>query len=137
MNEDAADRQGPLHAGGHWRDTAGLSHEGSDRQTLPACIQSAASSSASEVHEVTVSRGLCSASYISKQHGTARIRMRCCCVPQSNQSASPQQQTLLSWPMLGQTHNQTNGRTDGQTTFHIGGRPDNPVALCTRILPQN
>jgi len=23
MNEDAADRQGPLHAGGHWRDTAG------------------------------------------------------------------------------------------------------------------
>jgi len=35
MNEDAADRQGPLHAGGHWRDTAGLSHEGSDRQALP------------------------------------------------------------------------------------------------------
>ena len=32
MNEDAADRQGPLHARGHWRDTAGLSHEGSGRQ---------------------------------------------------------------------------------------------------------
>jgi len=57
MNEDAADRQGPLHAGGHWRDTAGLSHEGSGRQALPACIQSAASSSASKVHEVTASRG--------------------------------------------------------------------------------
>jgi len=57
MNEDAADRQGPLHAGGHWQDTAGLSHEGSGRQALPACIQSAASSSASEVHEVTASRG--------------------------------------------------------------------------------
>ena len=38
MNEDAADRQSPLHAGGHWRDTAGLSHEGSGRQALPACI---------------------------------------------------------------------------------------------------
>ena len=52
MNGDAADCQGLLHAGGHWRDTAGLSHEGSDRQALPACIQSAASSSASGVHEV-------------------------------------------------------------------------------------
>jgi len=30
MNGDAADRQGPLHAGGHWRDTARLSDEGSD-----------------------------------------------------------------------------------------------------------
>jgi len=30
MNGDAADRQGPLHAGGHWRDMEGLSHEGSD-----------------------------------------------------------------------------------------------------------
>jgi len=57
MNGDAANRQGPLHAGGHWRDTAGLSHEGSDRQALPACIQSVASSSASGVHEVTASRG--------------------------------------------------------------------------------
>jgi len=54
MNEVAADRQGPLHAGGHWRDTAGLSHESSDRQALPACIQSAASSSASGVREVTI-----------------------------------------------------------------------------------
>ena len=49
MNGDAADRQGPLHAGGHWQDTAWLSHEGSDRQALPACIQSTASSSASGV----------------------------------------------------------------------------------------
>ena len=57
MNGDAADRQGPLHAGGHWRDTAGLSHEGSDRQALPACIQSTASSSASGLRELTVSRG--------------------------------------------------------------------------------
>jgi len=57
MNGDAADRPGPLHAGGHWRDTVVLSHEGSDRQALPACIQSAASSSACGVHEVTASRG--------------------------------------------------------------------------------
>ena len=57
MNGDAADRRGPRHAGDHWRDTAGLSQEGRDRQALPACIQSAASSSASGVHEVTASRG--------------------------------------------------------------------------------
>jgi len=40
MNEDAADRQSPLHAGGHWRDTAGLNHEGSGRQALPSNAKS-------------------------------------------------------------------------------------------------